>query len=261
MVQRMLTASDYKRSRRSVIGAGLLDVPIFTVFAFIGVLLIAFYERHPELKPAKPNDVFGAYILTVMPVVVRGFVLAGVFATAMGSLAAALNALATSLTNDWYVPYIAPNREPRHYVTAARVATALFASLMVVVATAFAWLNVRNPDLTIIPLALGVAGYILGPMLGVFLLGMLTRTRGNDGGNMIAVTVGLITILFVSGLGFDILNALFQIEPPAWMPRVQFTWFVLVGAAATMAVGLFFRTPEQVVRAAALKAETGATGV
>jgi solute:Na+ symporter, SSS family len=254
MVQRMLTASDYRRSRRSVIGAGLMDVPIFASFAFIGVLLIAFYQRHPQLLPAKANDVFGAYILGVMPVVVRGFVLAGVFATAMGSTAAALNALATSLTNDWYIPYIAPNRPPGHYVTAARISTAIFALLLIVVATVCAFVNVRYPGVTVIPIVLGVAGFILGPMLGVFLLGMLTRTRGSDRGNMLAVTAGLITIFVASGRHIDVANlfapsgTLYAL--PRWFPRVEFTWYVLIGAAATVAVGILFRTPSAVVRGA-----------
>ena len=62
-----------------------------------------------------------------MPIGIRGLVLAGVFATAMGSLSAALNALATSATNDWYIPYFARPRARRHHVAAARVFTALFA--------------------------------------------------------------------------------------------------------------------------------------
>ncbi len=266
MVQRMLTASDYKKSRRSLVTAALMDVPIATAFTLIGVLLVAFYARHPELQPAKANDVFGVYILSVMPVVIRGFVLAGVFATAMGSLSAALNALATSLTNDWYIPYLAPHRRGEHHVAAARVFTALFAVLMVAIAIAFAYVNVRNPGLTIIPVALGIAGYILGPMLGVFLLGMLTRTRGSDGGNVLAVTAGLLTILTLSGRLFDAIDYFRPGLPtsfPNWLPKIEFTWYAMVGALATLAVGLLFRTPPAVVQAARQKAQplrAGGTG-
>ncbi len=249
MVQRMLTASDYKKSRRSLVTAALLDVPIAAAFTFIGVLLIAFYAQHPELRPEKANDVFGAYILSAMPVVIRGFVLAGVFATAMGSLSAALNALATSLTNDWYIPYLAPARAGAHYVAAARVFTGVFGVLMMGIAITFAYVNVRNPGLTIIPVALGIAGYILGPMLGVFLLGMLTRTRGSDRGNVLAVTVGLLAIFTLSGRLFDVIDALRPGQPtslPAWLPRIEFTWYALIGALATLAVGLLFPTPAAV---------------
>jgi SSS family transporter len=258
MVQRMLTASDYKKSRRSLVTAALMDVPIASAFTFIGVLLIAFYAQHPELKPAKANDVFGVYILSVMPVVIRGFVLAGVFATAMGSLSAALNALATSLTNDWYIPYVAPQRPSGHYVAAARAFTALFAVLMVAIAVGFAYANARNPGITIIPVALGIAGYILGPMLGVFLLGMLTRTRGSDGGNVLAVTVGLVTIFAASGRLFDVIDYFRPGSPssfPAVLPKIEFTWYALVGALATFIVGVLFRTPQAVVQTAAQKAQ------
>lgn len=260
MVQRMLTATDHRKSRRSLITAALMDVPIAAAFTFIGVLLIAFYTRNPGLMPEKPNDVFGVYILKEMPVVVRGFVLAGVFATAMGSLSAALNALATSATNDWYVPYFARGRDERHHVAAARVFTFVFAVLMVLIAIGFAYANARNPKLTIIPIALGIAGYMLGPMLGVFLLGMLTRARGSDRGNIIAVSGGLFAVFMLSGRAFELWDWLRSrmhagetpIVPshPHWLPHIEFTWYVLIGALATYAVGVLFRTPAAVVAAA-----------
>ena len=57
---------------------------------------------------------------------------------------------------------------------------------------AFAYLKVKNPDIGIIPVVLGIAGYILGPMLGVFLLGIFTKRRGSDQGNLIALATGLV---------------------------------------------------------------------
>lgn len=257
MVQRMLTAKDVKRSRRSLIAAALTAIPVTTAFSFIGVLLIAFYELNPELRPQAVNDVFGAYILKAMPVVIRGFVLASIFATAMGSLSAALNSLATSATNDWYIPYFCRTKEEGHYVSAARVFTGVFALLMILVAVAAAYANVNNPKLTILPLALGIPGYLLGPMLGVFLLGMLTKTRGSDWGNMIAVTAGLVTVFVLSGRHIDVANWFarpgYQYVLPSWMPRVEFTWFQLVGGSATLLVGLLFRTPRYVIDEAARK--------
>ena len=58
----------------------------------IGILLIAYYQLDPRFKPTANADMFASYILYVMPAGIRGLVLAGVFATAMGSLSAALNA-------------------------------------------------------------------------------------------------------------------------------------------------------------------------
>jgi SSS family solute:Na+ symporter len=258
MVQRMLTAKDVKRSRRSLLSAALMAIPITSAFSFIGVLLIAFYDMNPHLRPQAVNDVFGAYILKAMPVVIRGFVLASIFATAMGSLSAALNSLATSMTNDWYMPYFGRAREQGHYVNAARLFTGLFSLLMILVAVAAAYANVKNPKLTIIPIALGIPGFLLGPMLGVFLLGMLTKTRGSDWGNMIAVTAGLIAVVVLSGTHVDIANkfapAGHRYVLPSWMPRVEFTWYQLIGGSATLLAGLLFRTPKHVIENAVRKA-------
>src|SRR5207302_8691949 len=132
-VQRMLTAGTHQKARRSLITAAFMDLPIAAAFTFIGILLYVFYLKDPTYKPAANADVFGSYILNVMPVGIRGLVLAGVFATAMGSLSAALNALATSATNDWYIRWF-PKKSDEHYVNAARWFTALFAILMVIIA-------------------------------------------------------------------------------------------------------------------------------
>src|SRR5690606_24892883 len=173
---------------------------------FIGVLLYVYFQQDPTYKPPANADVFGAYILNVMPAGIRGLVLAGVFATAMGSLSAALNALATSATNDWYIPYFGKKQTESHHVAAARFLTGLFAVLMILIATAFAYAKVNDPDVRVIPVVLGIAAFILGPMLGVFLLGMLTKTRGSDNGNIIAITIGLVTTIFLGGVHVMILE-------------------------------------------------------
>src|SRR3989454_10179960 len=85
-------------------------MPIASPFVSIGTLLFAYYQKAPPYQPAATPDVFGSYILNVMPVGVRGLVLAGIFATAMGSFSAALNALATGATNDWYIRWRSEER-------------------------------------------------------------------------------------------------------------------------------------------------------
>jgi Na+/proline symporter len=273
MVQRMLTAETYKKSRRSLITAAFMDLPVAAAFTFIGILLYVYYKHNPTFLPVDAagkvanSDVFGSYILNVMPTGIRGLVLAGVFATAMGSLSAALNALATSATNDWYIPYFAREKSESHHVAAARWFTAVFALLMIVIAGAFAYAKVKDPNVRIIPVVLGIAGFILGPMLGVFLLGMFTRARGSDRGNMIAITVGLITTIVLGELHIYFANLvapLLGIEPtftrPAWLPKVAFTWFAMIGALVVFAVGVFFSTSEKVIEAAQRRAAQAQTG-
>src|SRR5439155_8824097 len=210
-------------------------------------------------------DIFGSYILNVMPVGVRGLVLAGIFATAMGSFSAALNALATAATNDWYIRWVRGKSEA-HYVKAARWFTVLFAVLMIVIAGGFAYAKVTNPDLRIIPVVLGIAGFILGPMLGVFLIGMFTRRRGSDAGNVVAIALGLLATIVVGKLNILTLNAVAPVfgihrsfEQPAIIPEVSFTWWPMIGALVVVVVGVLFRTPDHVREAAARHAELART--
>src|SRR5438445_680292 len=265
MVQRMLTAETHKKARRSLITAAFMDLPIASAFVFIGILLFVYYQQDPTYRPAATADVFGSYILNVMPVGIRGLVLAGIFATAMGSFSAALNALATGATNDWYIRWVRGKSES-HYVQAARWFTVFFAVLMIVIAGGFAYAKVTNPDLRIIPVVLGIAGFILGPMLGVFLIGMFTERRGSDLGNMIAISAGLLVTVVVGKLNILILNAvapLFGIsstfEQPAAIPEVSFTWWAMIGALVVFCIGILFRTPDQVLESAARDAEAAQT--
>src|SRR5881398_3775018 len=147
MVQRMLTAVDIRRSRRSLILSGLADIPIAFTFVSIGVLLWVFYQTHQDLVvPKTPNEIFCHYILYEMPIGLRGLLLAGIFATAMGSLSTALNALATSFTRDWYEHYINPASTSEQSLRAVRWATVWFSVLMIVVASTTSYLVIVHPN-------------------------------------------------------------------------------------------------------------------
>jgi SSS family transporter len=241
MVQRMLTATDYKRSRLSLILSGVADVPIALAFVTIGIFLYAYFQRVPDANlPESPNEIFAYFIINKMPVGLRGLIIAGVFATAMGSLSAALNALATSFVKDFYTPYIRKTAGEKHYVFVARIFTFIFAILLILVAVLSAYSVLLNPELTIIPIALGIIGYTYGSLLGVFLIGMLTRTRGNDRGNLIAMFCGFLTVFILSGTANDVLGWLGLSPLP--IPEVKFTWYIMFGCIVTFLVGVMFRT-------------------
>jgi Na+/proline symporter len=133
---------------------------------------------------------------------------------------------------------------------------------MIVIASIFAYAKVTNPDVRIIPVVLGIASFILGPMLGVFLLGMFTRRRGSDAGNIIAITLGLIATIVLGHLHVELANLLVghgTYTAPKWLPKVAFTWFALIGAVVVVIVGVFFRTPEHVLVAAQRQREDAHT--
>lgn len=254
MVQRMLTAENTAKSRFSLILSGFADIPIVLAFLTVGLLLWVRYQVIPDASlPAEDNEIFAHYIVNEMPVGIRGLIIAGVFATMMGSTSAALNALATSFIKDFYQPYIRPGGTDRQAVGAARWATSLFGVMMIVVATGSAW-TVMHTNITIIPLALGVLGYTYGSLLGVFLLGVLTRTRGSDRANIFAMTFGILAVLVlckisiplweVAGPGGEVVKQSFRfgILMPGWWPAIAWPYFVFIGSGVTFLLGICFPT-------------------
>src|SRR2546428_13601479 len=103
MVQRMLTAETHQRARRSLLTAAFLDLPIASAFVFIGILLVAYYQKDPTYQPTAAADVFGSYILNVMPVGVRGLVLAASSSPPMASFSAPPTAPAPPAPNAGYL--------------------------------------------------------------------------------------------------------------------------------------------------------------
>src|SRR5213595_2549808 len=245
MVQRMLTAVDIRRSRRSLILSGLADIPIAFTFVSIGVLLWVFYQTHQDLVvPKTPNEIFCHYILYEMPIGLRGLLLAGIFATAMGSLSTALNALATSFTRDWYVTYIRPGANGVDSLRAVRWATVGFSILMILVASTTSYFVIVRPNVRIIPIVLGIYGYTYGSVLGIFLAGMLTKSRGNDRGNIIAMIIGFVVVTILSGLPNNLAKIFGSqlYSQPEWLPVLEFPWWICFGTIVTFFVAILFRT-------------------
>ena len=138
MVQRMLTAPNYRevatlprpQRRRWISRSRWRFLPSECFFRSI----IPWSRAQRCLQPI--TRFLDITLFTKCRSVFRGLIIAGIFATMMGSTSAALNALATSFTKDFYLPYIRPDANDRQAIRAARISTAVFGILMIVVATA-----------------------------------------------------------------------------------------------------------------------------
>ncbi|QSR84198.1 sodium/solute symporter [Methylacidimicrobium sp. B4] len=253
LVQRLLTAKNHHRSRLSLILSGLTDVPLVFLFLTIGIFLglLARSTSDPRL-PAQANEVFPYFILCQTPPGVRGLLVAAIFATAMGSLSAALNALATSFCEDWAFRFLPVASDEKARVRLLRGSTVLFALLSVAIACATAFFALHSPKSRILPIVLGLFGYTYGPLLGVFLLGVLTRSRGSDLGNCLAMSCGLAVVALLSGAPQALLGLVSPAEAGrlAWFPSVSFPWRVFVGSISTFLVGLCFRSSARLYPAA-----------
>jgi SSS family transporter len=245
MVQRLLTAPDPQRSRLSLIVSGLADIPIALAFLGVGILLALYYAGPGGGAPHIPdNEIFADFIVGNLPTGLRGLIIAGVFATMMGSTSAALNALATSFTADFYLPYFNPGADDRTSVRAARIATLFFGLLMVLIGTMAAYSVLHDPRLTIIPIAIGILGYTYGALLGIFLLGMLSKKRGNDRMNILAMAGGILAVFFMGKVHLPGIVD-FGYWMPAWWPEIAWPWYVLIGCTVTLALAIPFRQPRE----------------
>jgi SSS family solute:Na+ symporter len=240
-VQRMLTAKSKGQSAKATILSGVLDLPIVCSFILVGILVSAFYKSTGASLPADiaPREVFPYFILTRMPAGLRGLVIAGILATAMGSLSTALNALATSFARD----FVLPRRELRGRVSEServrvlRWSTVGFAALIIVVGLATAFYMANDPNAAIIPLVLGILGYTFGSLLAVFFVAVFTKTRGNDFGNVIAMICGFVSVVFLSSA---------DIQRLAGFPILvlAFPWRITLGATVTFLISICFPTYE-----------------
>jgi SSS family solute:Na+ symporter len=115
---------------------------------------------------------------------------------------------------------------------------------MIIVASTTAYLVIVHPNVRIIPIVIGIFGYTYGSLLGVFFAGMLTKTRGNDRGNIIAMIIGFLVVAILSGLPNNIAGIFgtqFYIQP-SWLPVMAFPWWICFGAIVTFSVAILFRT-------------------
>lgn len=218
MVQRLLAAKTENQSRAALFASWFVIFFQFTLFLIIGLLLFVHYSD-ARLPAPKPMDrIYPEFVWNNLPPGVAGLVIAAILAAGMSNLSAALNALASTTIMDFYKPLISlrhPDLPESHFLKFARWATVGWGVILFLIGlVARNWGSVLEAGLTI-------ASILYGSLLGVFLLGLLTR-RVRENAAIIAMVAGLFTMLYVKQF-----------------THIAFTWYVLIGTSATFLVGLF----------------------
>lgn len=192
LMQRALSAPDERTARRSVMLAGLLNLPIGVLLFFIGTALFVFYGRHPErLDPALPNDsIFPFFVGNELPHGVVGLIIAGIFAAAMSTVSGSVNAIAAIVVRDFWLPR-RPASDEATQMRLARATTVAAGGLATAIALVMAGLNIRSLWETFAALM----ALIGGGFPGIFALGLLTR-RANAPGVAIGLAASIV-ITFV----------------------------------------------------------------
>ena len=235
LAQRFLVAKSPGRGALSVVASQFISICVVSLFLCIGLLLYVFYRAGGSGGP--PADLGGAvyqwFLMTELPPVASGLAMAGLFAVAQGSMDSAINALASSVIADIYLPLRRMSGRPIDTdkpIDAPKWAVAAMGAVMTLFAIGCVW--AYDPKQKgFLDFALGVLNFAFSGMLAVFLTALLTR-RGNSASVVAALLVGAIVIALTQDWALRPLTN-WAFGTPM---RISFTW------AMPLATGLAFVT-------------------
>ncbi len=201
IVQRALGAPNEREARRGSIWASFLKLLPVIIFIIPGMICFALaksgtipalqnalYNSQGELLRDRAQEAFPLLVAYVLPVGVRGLVVAGLLAALMSSLAGVFNASSTLFTMDFY-SRLKPKSTQQHLVWIGRVATAIM------VLIGLLWIPVIRGGRGLYDYLQGVQSYLAPPIFVVFFLGVFNK-RLNTKGCMAALIAGFAMGLF-----------------------------------------------------------------
>jgi SSS family transporter len=215
IVQRLLAARNQRQSAVALVFSGVMILFMFALFLLLGLMLFAYYML-PSANFGKADRIYPTFIVTHMPHGISGLLIAAILAAAMSNLSAALNSLSSSTILDLFVR-LRPQTDEHSRMRLSRLATIVWASVLFSLAVLSLHKSAR-----VVEVGLQIASVSYGALLGVFLLGVLTR-RANQLGSAIGMLCG------------------FAIEVFLWKyTAVPWTWWVAIGSLTTFSVGYAF---------------------
>src|SRR5262245_45346467 len=222
MVQRLLAARNQRDSQSALLSSGLLVLVQFTLFLLMGAALWAFYRTYPPTTPFTKTDyIFPTFIVNHMPRGIAGLLIAAILAAAMSNLSAALNSLSSTTMIDFYLRR-RPETSDRKRLAFSRVATVVWGVVLFGLALASRYGG------SVLEKGLSIASLAYGGLLGVFLLGLITR-RATQTGAIVGMLCGLALNIYISW---------------AWKTHISWTWYVTFGSITTFVVGYLASFPE-----------------
>ena len=232
LVQRLLSARSPREASRGLILSGVLVFAQFVLFLTIGIMLFVLNEQtHFAAGILRPDEILPRFIGTALPHGAMGFIVAAIVAAA---LSPSLNAMAATTINDFYRPYASEATTEARLLRLSQRATVAWGVVQVGIALA-----AQNMRQSVLDAGLSVLSLTTGPVLGAFVVGVLTRRVGSA-----AVLVGMFAGAAV-------------VSTTWWTGALAWTWYTFVGAAvtSTVAVGLDLLLPR--LRGATGVAEEG----
>lgn len=209
MVQRLLSARSQPDSRRALLASWVVIFGQFSLFLLIGVILWVYYRDTGLAAPNPPDRIYPQFIWDHLPAGIAGLVIAAILAAAMSNLSAALNSLASTTVMDFLKPLARKNRSDVEWLRIARRSTLAWGAILFGIAV------VAQGVQSVLEAGLSIASVVYGALLGVFLLGVLTR-RVQERAAVVGMIAGLSVMIFVK-----------------FGTSVAWTWYVGIGTTAT----------------------------
>jgi SSS family solute:Na+ symporter len=229
IVQRLLASSSLRDARKALIGSGIAVIGQFLLFLVIGIGLWSFYRGQTF---ATPDEIFPKFIVEVMPPGLTGLVIAAILAAAMSTVSGSLNSLAAATTHDLYLPLTGKRADDPGLLRTGKLFTLLWAVILIGGAMLY-----RAQGTPVVTVALSIASFTYGGLLGGFFLGMLWK-RAVQRDAILGMGLGILAMTFV----------VFAKPISAWIPalagplepltRIAWPWYVLIGTSITMLTGV-----------------------
>lgn len=212
IVQRLLAIQNLRKSQLAIITSGIIIIFQFAIFLFIGFLLYAFYGE----VNLKSDEILPTFIIKELPAGLSGFIIAGIFAAALSTLAGSINSLSSSTMIDLFLNNKKENLDENSKLFYSRIFTIFWTVFLIGSAVFF-----MNTNKAVVELALSISSFTFGGMLGTFLLGIFNKKASEK----IALTSFVISIIVVS--------LFISFKVVAW------TWYVFIGVGTVLITGFF----------------------
>ena len=191
-VQRLMATKSLRKMAQATIVNSFFDLAIVSLLLFVGLGMFAYYQHFPDRITAGigGDKVMPYYIMQVLPAGVSGLLITAIFAAAMSSMDSGINSLSTVIVNDFVKPLRKRPREDYQDVKLARVLTVALGMFAVGVACYAATVE------QLLKASSSFLGLFAGPILGLFLLGILTR-KGKFPGWMVGTFLAIVVTIWV----------------------------------------------------------------
>lgn len=230
IVQRLLATRSLREARIALVGSGVVVIFQFLLFLFVGVTIWAAGLAPSELAA---DQIFPRFILDRLPTGLAGLLIAGILAAAMSTISSSINALASSVTHDFYAS-ITGRDDPAHLLKVGRAFSLVWGVGLTAAALGF-YRYASAQDTPVVVLALSIASVTYGALLGSYILaGRWTRAEGRDVILAAVVTIAVMLLVVFARR----LSAYPGLEWMAPAGALAWPWYVPLGTALTVGIGL-----------------------